>query len=129
MAHLARVGFLDGNPSGKHVVVLAGTGGTGGGALVCARRLHTWGARVQVVVTRPAEDFTPVSAHQLDILRRMQVPLVLAEAARQVGNVALIIDGLIGYSLKEAPRRHAPDLIPWANNHPAPILPLDVPSV
>ncbi len=41
LAHLARVRFLDGNPSGKHVVVLSGTGGNAGGALVCARRLHT----------------------------------------------------------------------------------------
>jgi NAD(P)H-hydrate epimerase len=128
LAHLARVRFLDGNPSGKHVVVLAGTGGNGGGALVCARRLHTWGARVQVVVSRPAEDFTPVPAHQLDILRRMQVPLVLAEAARQVGSAALIIDGLIGYNLKEAPRGTAADLIRWANTQLAPILALDVPS-
>src|SRR5260370_10050072 len=78
LAHLARVRFLDGNPSGKHVVVLAGTGGNGGGALVCARRLHTWGARVQVVVTRPAEDFTLVSAHQLDILRLLRSPSVQA---------------------------------------------------
>jgi NAD(P)H-hydrate epimerase len=41
LAHLARVRFLESNPSGKPVVVLAGTGGNGGGALVCARRLHT----------------------------------------------------------------------------------------
>jgi len=41
LAHLARVRFLDGNPSGKHVVVLAGTGGNAGGALVCICRLHT----------------------------------------------------------------------------------------
>jgi NAD(P)H-hydrate epimerase len=128
LAHLARVRFLDGNPSGKHVVILAGTGGNGGGALVCSRRQHTWGARVQVVVSHPAEDFTPVPAHQLDILRRMQVSLVLAEAARQVGSIALIIDGLIGYSLKEAPRGTASDLIRWANTQLAPILALDVPS-
>lgn len=33
-AHLARVRFLDGDPSGRRVIVLAGTGGNGGGALV-----------------------------------------------------------------------------------------------
>src|SRR6266487_3608257 len=79
LAHLARMRFFDGNPVGKHVVVLAGTGGNGGGALVCARRLHTWGALVQVVLTHPAENFTPVPAHQLDTLQRLQVPLAQAE--------------------------------------------------
>jgi len=43
LASLARERFLDGDPIGKRVVVLAGTGGNGGGALVAARRLHNWG--------------------------------------------------------------------------------------
>ena len=128
LAHLARIRFLDGNPQGKKVVVLAGTGGNGGGALVCARRLHTWGAKVQVVVTRPARDFTPVPAHQLDILQRMKVPIAEAEAVSQAESPALIVDGLIGYRLKGAPRGAVADLIRWANAQPAPILALDVPS-
>ena len=38
------------------------------------------------------------------------------------------MDGLIGYSLKGAPRAAAADLIRWANSQRAPILALDVPS-
>jgi len=128
LAHLVRIRFFDGNTQGKHVVVLAGTGGNGGGALVCARRLHTWGARVQVVVTRPAEDFTPVPAHQLDILQRMRVPVAQAEAVNQIGNPALIVDGLIGYHLRGVPHKTVADLIHWANAEAAPVLALDVPS-
>jgi len=44
LAHLARERFLAGDARGHDVVVLAGTGGNGGGALVCARRLAGWGA-------------------------------------------------------------------------------------
>ncbi len=128
LAHLARMRFFDGNPWGKHVVVLAGTGGNGGGELVCARRLHTWGARVQVVVTHPAENFTPVPAHQLDILQRMQVPVAQAEAVNQTESPALIVDGLIGYRLRGAPHGSVADLIRWANAAAAPILAMDVPS-
>ena len=128
LAHLARIRFLDGNPRGKKVVVLVGTGGNGGGALVCARRLHTWGANVQVIVSRPATDFTPVPAHQLDILQRIQVPIAEAETVSQVGGPGLIVDGLIGYRLKGAPQGTAARLIRWANAQPAPILALDVPS-
>ena len=43
LAHLARERFLEGDPRSRKVVVLAGTGGNGGGALVCARRLQTTG--------------------------------------------------------------------------------------
>jgi NAD(P)H-hydrate epimerase len=85
LAHLARTRFLDGEPRGKRVIVLAGTDGNGGGALVCARRLHSWGAQVQVFVTKDDNAFTPVPGHQLDILRRMQVPIALAAAVTQVG--------------------------------------------
>ena len=41
LAHLARVRFLDGDPRGKRILVMAGRGGNGGGAPVAARRLHT----------------------------------------------------------------------------------------
>jgi NAD(P)H-hydrate epimerase len=128
LAHLARVRFFDGNPGGKKVVILAGTGGNGGGALVCARRLHTWGALVQVVVTHPSTNFTPVPAHQLDILQRMNVPVFQADMITQVGIPELIVDGLVGYRLQGAPHGTVADLIRWANAQAAPILALDVPS-
>ncbi len=129
LAHLARVRFLDGDPRGKKVVILAGSGGNGGGALVCARRLHNWGAQVQVFLTKSPQAFTGVPAHQLDILQRMRVPIATAEIASQAGRVNLIIDGIIGYSLSGAPRGAAAELIRWANaQEGTPILALDVPS-
>ena len=128
LAHLARERFCGGDPRGRRVVVLAGRGGNGGGALVCARRLHNYGAQVRVFVTKAAADLAPISAHQLDILQRMKVPLAQAEAIAQAGQPDLIIDGLIGYSLKGAPRGPAAGLIRWANAQAAPILALDAPS-
>ncbi len=128
LASLARERFLAGDPVGKQVVVLAGPGGNGGGALVAARHLHNWGAEVHVFITRSAKDFTPVPAHQLDIVHRMRVPVFQAEEIEHVDRPDLILDGIIGYSLKGAPRGAAKDLILWANNHSIPIVALDVPS-
>ena len=128
LAHLARVRFFDGAPQRKRVTVLAGTGGNGGGALVCARRLHTWGARVEVVTTKPVAAFSGIPGHQLDILQRMKVHIVQAEALGSHDAVDLVIDGIIGYSLKGAPRGVAAWVINWANDFNAPILSLDVPS-
>jgi len=128
LAHLARDRFLDGNPQGKTVLVMAGTGGNGGGALVCARRLHNYGANVLVCTTQPADKFTPVPAHQFDILKRTNIPISQGGHTTIPQNLALIIDGIIGYSLKGAPRGTAADLIQWANRSSAPILALDAPS-
>jgi NAD(P)H-hydrate epimerase len=128
LAHLARMRFLNGHPGGKLIAVLAGTGGNGGGALVCARRLINWGANVHVYTTKPDNAFTPIPAHQLDILHRMQVPVDAANAVSLLDVPDLIIDGIIGYSLRGAPRGAAADLIRWANDQAAPVLSLDAPS-
>lgn len=132
LAHLARHRFLNGNPVGKTVVVLAGTGGNGGGALVAARRLHNYGAAVQLYITQPDEAFAPIPAHQLDIVRRMGINVGFVEDVDKYRETAvsphLILDGIIGYSLHGAPRGSAAELIRWANQQNAPILALDVPS-
>lgn len=128
LAHLARLRFLAGDPRGKRVVILAGTGGNGGGALVCGRRLQNYGAEVQVLISKADEAFTPIPGHQLAILRRMNVPILLATGALPSTEADLIVDGVIGYSLQGAPRGAAADLIRWANSQPTPILSLDSPS-
>lgn len=129
LAQLARGRFFDGDPRNRQVVVLAGTGGNGGGALVCARRLHNWGAQVRVLVTKSAEHFTPVPGEQLAILQQMGVAIDVVDDAVSLDDpVDLIVDGVIGYSLKGAPRGASKVLIEWANDNPAPVLSLDVPS-
>ena len=128
LADLARRRFLGGDPRGKPVVALAGTGGNGGGVLVAARRLHGWGARVRVCTTKPGEAFTPVPAHQLDTLERMRVPVCSVGELSAEEPPDMILDGIIGYSLKGAPRGGAAELICWANAQDRPILSLDAPS-
>jgi NAD(P)H-hydrate epimerase len=128
LAHLARERFLAGDSQGRHVVVLAGTGGNGGGVLVAARRLHNYGAQVTALVTKPDDSLTPVPRDQLAILRSMGVTIAGAEDAGRLEAADLVLDGLIGYSLRGAPRDAAAALIRWANEQTAPVLSLDAPS-
>ncbi len=128
LAELARRRFLGGDPRGSRVLVLAGTGGNGGGGLVCARRLHNWGATVQVMATAPASRFTGVPLHQLTILERMEVSISVAGIEVDLPPADLIIDAIIGYSLSGAPGGSPAALIRAANAQGAPILALDVPS-
>jgi NAD(P)H-hydrate epimerase len=128
LAHLARARFLGGDSRDKRVIVMAGTGGNGGGALVCARRLHGWGAQVKVFLTKPERGFAPVPAHQLRILSQMHVEVDVSDIPIGGPSPDLIIDGVIGYSLRRAPAGTAGELIRWANAQRSPILALDVPS-
>ncbi len=98
LAIVARDVFLNNDPQNKNICILAGTGGNGGGALVCARRLYNWGANVSVVLTEVDEKMTKIPRHQLDILRRMGVRIKIAEI--NDFNYDLIVDGIIGYSVK-----------------------------
>jgi len=128
LAHLARERFLTGDPQGRRVVVLVGSGGNGGGALVAARRLHNYGAQVTALVTKPDESLTPVARDQLAILRNMGVTIGGADDAGHLAPADVVLDGLIGYSLRGAPRDAAATLIRWANEQTAPVLSLDAPS-
>lgn len=128
LAQLARERFLNGDPSEKSVVILVGSGGNGGGALVCARRLHNWRVRVTVALSKPAADYSGVPAQQLDILQRMGVRILAMEYDNLPDDTDLIVDGIIGYSLSGTPRGTAAKLIEWANAQRVPILSLDVPS-
>ncbi len=128
LARLAVVRFLDNEPAGKKIAVLCGSGGNGGGGLVCARRLAAWGVNVQVALTKEADSFSGVPAHQLQILQKMEIPILQATELEQKTDFSLIIDAVIGYSLKGSPTGNAAEMIRWANEQAAPVLSLDIPS-
>src|SRR6516162_8691981 len=117
LAELAITRFSPGS-----VTILAGPGSNGGGGLVAARHLANRGCQVQVVLSEP-DRLTPVPAHQADILARMGV-----STASRPATANLVIDALIGYSLRGDPAGAAAELITWANDQAAPILALDTPS-
>lgn len=126
LAEVARRRFLGTDPSYTQVTVLAGTGGNGGGAMVCARRLGGWGATVRVALTRDPDEVAGVPARQLAILDAIGIPVTVGPP--EGAGDDLVIDGIIGYSLSGAPRGGAAELIDWANASEAPVLALDAPS-
>ena len=105
------------------VLVLAGSGGNGGGGLSAARHLANRGIAVRVVLSGPVSALTPVPRIQYDILERIGVPI-----AAEPGPADVVLDAVIGYSLQGDPRGRAADLVRWMNTTPAPVLSLDTPS-
>lgn len=127
LARLAVKRFLGDDPVGKRVVILAGKGGNGGGALVCARWLHNHGVYTSIVLGSSHSEYEGVPAHQLRIVTQMDIPIITV-AEFDDNPAALVVDGLIGYSLEGNPHGTIADLIHRANQRPEPILSLDVPS-
>lgn len=128
LASLARERFLDNDPLGKKIAVFCGTGGNGGGGLAAARRLHTWGAEVVLLLAKAPGNLSPIPAHQYRILEALEIRTVLPGAVQISVETDLILDALLGYSLVGNPRGEYARLIQVINSHPAPVLSLDNPS-
>jgi NAD(P)H-hydrate epimerase len=116
--------YFPGGLAGRRITVLAGKGGNGDIALLAARRLADWGAAITLVTGADPDRMRPGAAHELAIHARLgRVPGPLPSETPD-----LILDGLIGYSLRGDPTGRVAELIAWANAGGAPVLSLDLPS-
>lgn len=104
------------------VVALVGSGHNGADALVALRSLAAWGRDTRAVLCGSR-------APDPDVLRGWDLPLVpaarLDEALR---GASVLLDGILGTGLSEAPRPAQAAVIEEANGSGVPILAVDGPS-
>lgn len=114
----------------KKVIVFAGKGGNGGGALAAARHLAASGLKVDVVLAAPLLKSSQEVNHHIKSLKKMKVKSIPLHTvtARKLNSYNLIIDGLLGYSLKGVPRQPYKHLIKLINTSKTKVLSNDVPS-
>jgi len=127
VAEAARA-LLGGNADRKRVLLLAGSGGNGGDALVAARHLLAWGARPEAMLSKPSADLPDITARQCRLARALGVPVTEPGGSRTATDYDLIVDGLLGFSGHGNPRGTIAELIRLANTNPAPVLAIDLPS-
>lgn len=108
------------------VTIVAGGGGNGGGGLAAARHVANRDIPVTVVLDRKPAELEGATATQHRILRHTDVSITTE--ADSIDAAGLIVDALIGYGLREAPRGRAAELIAACDTTSASILSLDVPS-
>ena len=114
---------------GGEVAILAGSGGNGGGGLCCARHLHNRDLKVWIVLDRDEGALKGAARHQLYTLQAAGVhPVAPSQAREALHRSQVVVDTLIGYSLRGAPRGRVAELIDLCNEHAARVLSLDVPS-
>ena len=119
----------------KNICVLAGSGNNGGDALVTARYLTNWGAKVKVFLSGNKNHRTDSLKVQIKILREMGVEMVALENDRAWERLQIalkfcdgIIDGILGTGFFGEMRPAALRLIRSANSTGKPIVAIDIPS-
>lgn len=126
--------FLGGKVSGKRVIGLVGSGNNGGDTAGALRHLTNWGARVCAEVAAPQERVRETTRMQLGwlLLATNDSEVAIVHDATQQGprdlEADLLLDGLLGYSTRGAPRDTVATLIDRANASRVPILAVDLPS-
>jgi len=123
---LAAIGMLGDDWREARVLVLAGSGGNGGGSICAARHLANRDVDVRLCLAAP-DRLSEVPSFQLKVFQETAGRLVESDPAIFDG-VDLVVDALIGYSLRSAPKGITADLIRLANESAVSILSLDVPS-
>ena len=117
------------NDPNAEIVILAGSGGNGGGGISCARHLRNRGYLVRLILTRDPSELGGSAGAQYQIVEKAGLRATAAsEAEEHLRQAALVIDALIGYSLKGAPQGITKDLIETANEFSERTLSLDIPS-
>jgi NAD(P)H-hydrate epimerase len=107
-------------------LVLAGSGGNGGGGICAARHLANRGAGVKLCLAAP-DRLAQVPAFQRKVFASTPGEEITPDQLDSL-RPTLILDALLGYSLRGAPRDPHAAIIRWANHAGAPILALDLPS-
>ena len=118
--------MLGGSAKGKRICCVAGKGNNGGDSLVAARHLSNWGADVSVMLGGERGDIRDIPLRQLEVLERMGV--AVREPGDEFCEAELLVDGLLGYGSKGAPREPVARLIRRINASGVPVVAVDIPS-
>lgn len=114
-------------PHARHWLILCGHGNNGGDGYVVARLAAAAGIAVTLLAFNSDKPL-PSEARQARQAWLDAGGTIHASDITWPENITLIVDGLLGTGLNNAPRESIRSLIVLANQHPAPILALDVPS-
>lgn len=121
---------LDGNVAGKRVLLLAGSGGNGGDALVAARHLLCWGATTRAVLSKPIDTLGSAAERQARAAHAVGVPIqpFIDTEPGELAGYDIIVDGLLGFSGHGDPSGTIGEMIRIVNDLPTPVLAVDLPS-
>jgi NAD(P)H-hydrate epimerase len=105
------------------ILILAGKGNNGADAIASARFLANWNAKPMIITPKSTN---PHSQHHLHLAKQLKIPI--HSSLQLIKQPAIIIDGLLGYSIKGLVRQPYQDWINYINQANLPVYSLDIPS-
>ena len=108
-------------------LILCGHGNNGGDGYVVARLAAAAGIDVTLLALESDKPLPEEASEARDAWLNAGGVIHAADIVWPE-NISLIVDGLLGTGLKQAPRENVATLIERANAHPAPVMALDIPS-
>jgi NAD(P)H-hydrate epimerase len=122
-------------PQAQRVAVLCGKGNNGGDGFAAARMLHNKGYAVEIVFFGSLQDARGDARTNLEICRKLGIPLTLVRTARQVeaaeaaaAGADVVVDALFGTGLARPLEGMWANMVERVNALPVPVLAVDVPS-
>ncbi|MBS3772112.1 MAG: NAD(P)H-hydrate dehydratase [Bacteroidales bacterium] len=116
----------------KHFVVFCGSGNNGGDGLVVARKLHSNGAEVTVIMLGDRSKFKGAAKQNLDIAEKLQIRIIewkdASEAKRSVQNADALIDAIFGTGIDREVEGKYRDAIELINSAKKTVFSIDIPS-
>ncbi|MEE9277207.1 MAG: NAD(P)H-hydrate epimerase [Dehalococcoidia bacterium] len=123
-------------PAESKILVVAGKGNNGGGALAAARHLRNWGLNPEVVLNAAPGSLNAAAAHQHHILHKDGMRPIWPGGAEfderfpeLLESASVVVDGLVGYGLRGALQGDSALLVDAIlDRAPPAVISLDVPS-
>lgn len=119
----------------RRIAVVAGSGNNAGDGFALARIFYNIGADVVVVCLRPAEKLSGDALTNFKIIEKMGVPVFIWDENTDfqsqweiVEHCDVVIDAILGTGLKSEVRGLYREVIEKINDHPGPVLAVDLPS-
>lgn len=114
-------------PDARHWLIVCGHGNNGGDGYVVARLAQAAGFHTTLLAVESDKPLPEEAAQAREAwLNAGGVPYSLEHV--WPADVDLIVDALLGIGLNSAPRENIARLIKQMNDHPAPVVALDIPS-
>jgi NAD(P)H-hydrate epimerase len=113
-------------------LIFCGAGNNGGDGLVVARKLHSMGGKVKVILLGDAQKFKGAAGTNYEIITKLKIPLSPFKSRDDLifdtANSDILIDAIFGTGLIRDVEGIYRDVIEWMNSSGKPVFSLDIPS-
>ncbi len=117
---------------GKQFLLFCGTGNNGGDGCVVARKLHSEGGEVKLVIVGDPRHFKGLAKLNYEILKRMPIDIrcdiSTDKLSEEIDSCDVIVDAMLGTGLSGDVRGIYREVIETINNCSKPVLSVDIPS-